>query len=57
VARGHFCVHLVHGTIQGGVTVLLVHVVVPGPALVAQPDAEVLDGGGVLLKDLEIDRT
>ena len=48
----HLIVHLLHGTIQGGITVLLVHVVVPSPALVTQPDAIVLDCGRVTLKDL-----
>ena len=52
VAGGHLVVHLLHGTVQGGVTVLLVHVVVTGPALVTQPDAIVLDSGWVALKDL-----
>jgi hypothetical protein len=53
VARSHLSVHLLHCTIQSGVTVLLVHVVVAGPALVAQPDAIVLDIGWVPLKDLK----
>jgi len=52
VAGGHLVVHLLHGTVQGGVTVLLVHVVVTCPALVTQPDAIVLDSGWVALKDL-----
>jgi hypothetical protein len=53
VTRCHLSVHLLHCTIQSGVTVLLVHVVVAGPALVAQPDAIVLDRGWVTLKDLK----
>lgn len=52
VARSHLRVHLLHPAVQGRVAVLLVHVVVPRPALVTEPDAVVLDGGGVLLKDL-----
>jgi hypothetical protein len=52
VARGHLVVHLLHGAVQGRVAVLLVHVVVPRPALVPQPDAVVLDGGWVALEDL-----
>jgi len=52
VTGGHLVVHLLHSTIQGGVTVLLVHVVVTCSALVTQPDAVVLDCGRVALKDL-----
>jgi len=52
VAGSHLCVHLLNRTIEGGVTVLLVHVVVSSPALVTQPDTKVLDCGGVLLKNL-----
>ena len=52
VARAHLLVHLLHAAVERRVAVLLVHVVVPGPALVAHPDAEVLDRGGLLLKDL-----
>ena len=52
VARSHLCVLLLNSTIQRGVTALLVHVVVAGSALVAQPDAIVLDRGWVFLKDL-----
>ena len=52
VTGSHLIVHLLHGTIKGGITVLLVHVVVPSPALVTQPDAIVLDCGRVTLKDL-----
>jgi hypothetical protein len=52
VARGHLVVHLLHSAIQGCVAVLLVHVVVAGSALVAQPDAVVLDCRRVTLKDL-----
>jgi hypothetical protein len=52
VARSHLSVHLLHSTIHSSVTVLLVHVVVTGSALVAQPDTKVLDRGWVALKDL-----
>lgn len=52
MARSHLGVHLFHGTIQCSVTVLLVHVVVTGSALVTQPDAIVLDRGWVALEDL-----
>jgi hypothetical protein len=53
VAGSHLCVHLLNCTIEGSVTVLLVHVVVSGPALVTQPDTKVLDSGRVLLKNLQ----
>jgi hypothetical protein len=52
VAGAHLLVQLLHGAVEGGVAVLLVHVVVPSPALVADPDAKVLDGRGPLLEDL-----
>ena len=48
----HFVVHLLHSPVEGEVAVLLVHVVVPGTALVADPKTKVLDGGGALLEDL-----
>ena len=44
--------HLVHGTGQGKVPVLAVHVVRAGAGVVAKPDAVVLDDAGVLLRDL-----
>ena len=53
VAGPHLLVQLLDGAVEGGVAVLLVHVVVASPALVADPDAEVLDGGGLLLEDLD----
>lgn len=46
-------VHLLHGTIQGGITVLLVQVVVTCPALVTQPDATVLDFFRVTLRSVK----
>jgi hypothetical protein len=54
VARSHLSVHLLNSTIEGGVTVFLVHVVVASPALVTQPNAIVLDCSWILLKDLQI---
>ena len=53
VSGRHLGVHLLNGTVQGSVTVLLVHVVVPSPALEPQPDSKVLDRCRVLLKDLQ----
>lgn len=52
VSRSHLRVHLLNTTIQGSVTVLLVHVVVASPTLVSQPDSVVLDCSRVLLKYL-----
>lgn len=52
MARSHLSVHLLDRAIEGGVAVLVVHVVVSCPALVTQPDTKVLDCGGVLLKNL-----
>ncbi|CAF2095624.1 unnamed protein product [Brassica napus] len=43
VSGRHLGVHLLNGTVQSSVTVLLVHVVVPSSALVPQPDSKVLD--------------
>lgn len=45
-------VHLLNGTVEGDVTVLLVRVVEAGPGHVPNPNAEVLDRGRVLLEDL-----
>lgn len=53
VPRSHLGVHLFHSTIESGVTIFLVHVMIPSSALVAQPDAIVLDFGRILLKDLQ----
>jgi len=52
MARSHLIVHLLHCSIESQISVLLVHVVVASPALIAHPDTIVLDGGGVLLKNL-----
>lgn len=54
VSRGHLIVHLFHCTVQGGITELLVHVVIPSSTLISQPYAIVLDCGRVLLKDLQM---
>ena len=53
VARCHLIVHVLNSTIQGCVPVFFVHVVVPGSALVTQPDTIILDHGWVLLIDLK----
>lgn len=53
VTRSHLSVHLFNSTVQSGVTVLLVHIVVTGSTLVPQPYTVVLDGGGALLKNLQ----
>ena len=53
VSGRHLGVHLLNGTVQGSVTVLLVHVVVSSSALVPQPDSKVLDRCRVLFKDLQ----
>ncbi|KAL0432833.1 UNVERIFIED_CONTAM: hypothetical protein Slati_2617600 [Sesamum latifolium] len=38
VARRHLSVHLLNSTIQGCITILLVHVVITSSTLVSQPD-------------------
>ena len=53
MARSHLSVHLLHRTVESGVTELLVHVVVPSSALVTQPDTVVLDLRGALLENLQ----
>lgn len=52
VVAGHFSVQLTDGAVQRDVTVLLVHVVVASPGLVAEDNAEGLDVGGSALEDL-----
>ena len=54
VTRGHLLVHLVDCVAAGHLAVLLVHVVGAGTRVVADPDAERLDLGGLLLRDLEL---
>lgn len=53
VTRTHFSVHLLNSTIQSGVTVLFVHVMISSPTLVPQPNAIVLNGRRIFLKDLQ----
>lgn len=53
VTRSHLSVHLLNSTIQSGITVLLVHVMITSSALVSQPNAVVLDCRRVLLKNLQ----
>lgn len=53
VARSHLNVHLLHSSVEGCVTVLLVHVVITCPALIPQPNTIVLDSSWVLLKYLQ----
>lgn len=52
VARRHLIVHLLHGSIECRVSVLLVHVVITGTALVPEPNTIVINLSWVLLKDL-----
>jgi hypothetical protein len=52
VPGSHLLVQLLHGAVEGDVAILLVGVVDAGARVVANPDAEVLDGGGVALENL-----
>ena len=52
VARSHFLIKRIDRGVHRGFTVLLVGVVETRARLVANPDAEVLHGGGVRLEDL-----
>lgn len=52
VVSGHLGVELADGSVEGHVSVLLVHVVVGGPGLVPQDNAEGLDVVGLPLEDL-----
>jgi hypothetical protein len=52
VATGELLVHLLHGSGDGHVTVLLVHVVRPRAGVVANGDAVVLDDVALALTDL-----
>lgn len=54
VAGGHVGVESLDGRGSGKLTVLLVHVVRARAGVVADPDTEVLDLQGVLLRDLDI---
>ena len=53
VAGSHIGVECLNGCDSGCLTVLLVHVVCAGSRVVSDPNAEVLDLQGVLLRDLE----
>ena len=48
----HFCVKLTDSTIQGNISVLLVHVVVSSSGLVSKDDSEGFDVIGSALEDL-----
>lgn len=52
VVAGHFCVELADGTVEGDISVLLVHVVVSGSGLVPEDNAEGLNMVGFSLEDL-----
>ena len=52
MVTGHLGVKLADGSVDGDVSVLLVHVVVGSPGLVPQDDAEGLDMVGPPLEDL-----
>jgi hypothetical protein len=49
----HFVIHLFYSTIQSGISVLLVHVMVTCPALVSHPDTIVLYCSRLLFKYLQ----
>ena len=49
VPGSHFCVKLVDGSDEGGITELLVHVVGTAAAVVAKPHSKVLHVGGLFL--------
>jgi hypothetical protein len=52
VSSSHIVVHLTDGTSEGGVSVLLVHIVLAASTSVSQPDGEVLYLHRVLVEDL-----
>lgn len=52
MAGSHLIVHLLDCTIQCGITVLLIHVVIASPTLIPQPNTIVLNFCWVLLKNL-----
>jgi len=54
VAGSHFLVERIDRGVHRGLAVLLVGVVEARARLVADPDAKVLDSGGILLEDLRI---
>ena len=51
-SQDEYLVELLDSAIEGGVPVLLVHVVVARPGLIPHPHAKVLDGRWLLLVDL-----
>ncbi len=51
MAGSHFLVELHNGAVKGGITVLLVGVVYTGTGVVTNPNAKVLNSGGVFLED------
>ncbi len=53
VRRCHLIIHLLNCSIQACVTVLLVHVMIPCPALKPHPDTKVLGCCWVFLKNLQ----
>lgn len=52
MVSSHLGMELTDGTVQGDVTVLLVHVVVASTRLIAEDNAEGLNMGGFALEDL-----
>jgi hypothetical protein len=52
VVSGHFCVELTDGSVEGDISVLLVHVVVSGSGLIPQDYSEGLNMAGSSLEDL-----
>merc|ERR1711862_722145 len=54
VTTGHFRKHLAHSTVDGGISVLLVHIVGVGTGLVSQPDAIVGNLGWRLVKQFSL---
>lgn len=47
-----YLVHLLNSAIEGHIPILLVHIVVSCPRLIAHPKSKVLHCGGLLLKEL-----
>lgn len=52
VTRSHLVIHLLDSSVQRGITILLIHVVVTCTTLIPHPDTEVLNSGWLLLEDL-----
>lgn len=53
MTRRHFSVHLFNGTIESGISVFLVHVVIASSTLIPQPNSIVLNLGRIFLKNLQ----